>query len=1007
MSTSKFVKLDEIDHILLRPEVYIGRPENAYIKLLDELLTNATDHARRPGSKVTEINVYCDPDAKSIHVANDGKSMPITKSGEYKIHVPELIFGNLRTSSNYDKTSTRTGGGLNGLGAKLVNVFSTKFIVDVVHNNRRYEQVFTDHMRVVGKPVITTTADPTPDWVKISAFIDQTAVGSAARFDIDAMRHRAILAAASTGPDVSVWFNGEYLEYNYLSDLVPLENHTVFYNSKHVQMAVGPKQNGPPIGMVNGVYTPQGLHMDWVLGQIHVKMKSFATKGQVRSALSVYLFCTVDNPVFGSQEKTELVGPKNLALNIPKRVFAEITEELAPLVKAHATPDPNRKLRKRKTMARSINVPKYIGAADPGPDATLILTEGDSALGTARAGLAGLSVKERTKFGLYPLRGKMLNVRGVSTRKLASNDELVALCKIIGLRFGEDYEDRRKLRYGRVMIMTDQDVDGAHIKGLVMNAFNTLWPTLAALPGFLVGFRTPLVRASNGSEFYNEHDAAVYRASHPGLQYKYYKGLGTSTSAEAREYFVDLARNTVTYMQDDDGIEALDLSFNPSRAADRKAWIRGHDSTAHMPPAKIARVVDFCNRELIHFSANDTYRSIPHLLDGLKPSQRKVLYTCLTRRLVRDVRVAQLAASVSERTAYHHGETSLQDCIRRMASDFVGSGNNISLLVPSGNFGTRAQGGKDAASARYIQTRLDEITRLVFRPEDDALLARAKDDDGRDIEPVAYVPCIPMVLVNGAQGIGTGFSTQVPCHDPLAIIQAVRAIMKGQPMPTLAPWFKGFTGRVWEKSPGKWYTAGRMDGAAIVELPVGMWSDQYVESLKKTGAEVYVDPGQDVYIRAQGVTVAPESLACTTTNMHLVGSDGRVGRYETIDAIMSEWYTARRELYVRQKAACIDALGMRLEEANNRARFITEILLPAGKITGLTGDMLREDGYWAGEAGDYKYLLNMPVSAGNEANLAALKSKIKGLGAQLHTLRGKSIEEIWEGHLAEIEKRLQ
>jgi DNA topoisomerase-2 len=1006
MSATKFTKLDEIDHILRRPEVYIGRAENAYNKFLDELLTNATDHARRPGSKVSQIAISCDPAAKTIRVMNDGRSMPISRSKEYKVHIPELIFGHLRTSSNYDEDVARTGGGLNGLGAKLVNVFSSKFTVDIIRNNRHYQQVFTDHMRTIGKPVITPLPASAPDRVQVTACIDAKALDTSAKFDLDTMRHRAILAAATAGPDVQIWFNDELLDYNYLSDLVPLEDHTTFYRSKHVQLAVGPRVPGPVIGMVNGVYVPAGLHMDWVLGRIHAKMKAYATKAQVKNAVSIYLFCTVDDPVFGSQEKTELVGPKELSLNIPNRIFTEIATELGPHVKALCATDPNRKLKKRKTMAKSVNVPKYIGAVNPGPGATLILTEGDSALGTARAGLSALSAEARGTFGLFPLRGKMLNVRGASAKKLAANAELVALCKILGLRFNEDHEDTSKLRYGRIIIMTDQDVDGAHIKGLVLNAFGELWPKLATVPGFLVGFRTPLVRASDGTVFYNEHDAAVHRAANPRLQYKYYKGLGTSTAAEAREYFTHLSQNTAVYTQDEAGIEALDLSFNPTRATDRKAWLMAHDPEAHLPPAKRTKVVDFCNQELIHFSANDVHRSIPHVLDGLKPSQRKVLYTCLTRKITRDVRVAQLAASVSELTAYHHGETSLQDCIRRMASDFVGSGNNISLLVPSGNFGSRALGGKDAASARYIQTRLDEITRLVFRPEDDRLLPREKDDDGQDVEPTAYVPCIPMVLVNGAQGIGTGFSTQVPCHNPRDVIQAVRAAIHNKSLPALVPWYKGFTGNVWEKAPGKWHTTGRIEDGAIVELPVGTWTTPYVEAMKKDGRDVYVDPGRDVYIRAPGLTEPPSALTTTTTNMHLIGPDGRVRLYNTAEDILMDWYLARRDLYVQQKAACIEALEMKLLEANNRARFITEILLPSGKLEGLSPAMLKAESYWCGAAGDYKYLLDMPASAGNMARVTGLRTRINQLGQQLDSLRSKSITEIWEEHLDEIEKHL-
>merc|ERR1719316_486467 len=147
---------------------------------------------------------------------------------------------------------------------------------------------------------------------------------------------------------------------------------------------------------------------------------------------------------------------------------------------------------------------------------------------------------------------------------------------------------------------------------------------------------------------------------------------------------------------------------------------------------------DFINLELVQFSRYDLMRSVPNVMDGLKPSQRKVLYSCFKRNLRSDVKVAQLVGYVGEHSAYHHGEMSLAGTIISMAQDFVGS-NNVNLLVPSGQFGTRIQGGSDHASARYIYTRLSPLTRLIFSPLDDAILTYL-DEDGERIEPEWYAP---------------------------------------------------------------------------------------------------------------------------------------------------------------------------------------------------------------------------------------------------------------------------
>ena len=161
-------------------------------------------------------------------------------------------------------------------------------------------------------------------------------------------------------------------------------------------------------------------------------------------------------------------------------------------------------------------------------------------------------------------------------------------------------------------------------------------------------------------------------------------------------------------------------------------------------------VTDFIHKDMANFSAEDIKRSIPNAIDGLKPSQRKVMYACLKKNLTTDMKVAQLSGYVAEQTAYHHGEASLQGTIVNLAQNFVGS-NNLNLLVPSGQFGTRLLGGKDSASARYIFTRLEPVARKVFDPEDNAVLSYVIDD-GQKVEPEFYAPIVPMVLVNGAEG---------------------------------------------------------------------------------------------------------------------------------------------------------------------------------------------------------------------------------------------------------------
>ena len=153
---------------------------------------------------------------------------------------------------------------------------------------------------------------------------------------------------------------------------------------------------------------------------------------------------------------------------------------------------------------------------------------------------------------------------------------------------------------------------------------------------------------------------------------------------------------------------------------------------------------DFINKELILFSMADNARSIPSAVDGFKPGQRKIIFSCFKRNLKSEIKVAQLAGYVSEHSAYHHGEQSLCTTIVGMAQNYVAS-NNLPLLEPLGQFGTRLHGGKDAASPRYIFTNLSPLARAVFHPSDDPLLTYL-NDDGQDIEPEWYLPVVPMVF---------------------------------------------------------------------------------------------------------------------------------------------------------------------------------------------------------------------------------------------------------------------
>jgi len=516
-----------------------------------------------------------------------------------------------------------------------------------------------------------------------------------------------------------------------------------------------------------------------------------------------------------------------------------LLEEAKHVLEAKSLRDTKKTDGKKRSTLRGITKLEdaMLAGTSKSSECTLILTEGDSA---ATSAISGLKEVGRERWGVFPLRGKLLNVRDITPQKFNANEELTAIKKILGLEQGRTYKDISELRYGRVMIMADQDHDGSHIKGLLMNLFHNEWPGLMR-SGFLCTLLTPILKASKGKTvvaFYSLPEFNQWKGGQPnglsGWKVKYYKGLGTSTPAEAREWFRDL--HEVAYEWDEKTDESIHLAFNKKLADDRKKWLSHYDPTRMLIPVENKATYSmFVHNELIHFSNADNIRSIPHLMDGLKPSQRKILYSCLKRNLREEIRVAQLAGYVSEHAAYHHGEASLNSTIISMAQNFVGS-NNINLMHPVGQFGSRLHGGKDSASPRYVHTYLEDIVAKLFRKEDNGLL-KYLDDDGETVEPEYYLPVVPLLAVNGSLGIGTGYSTDIPPYKPDDLICLLRHRLEGS-LDTLGgrpldPWWFGFRGKTVRKDDQTWLTRGLYEcddvkrTVTITELPVGMWTKDY------------------------------------------------------------------------------------------------------------------------------------------------------------------------------------
>ena len=1121
--TTAYKKLELRNHILIRPDSYIGsvssHAESRWVwnsenrrmewrdlqfnpglfKIFDELIVNALDHVTRQSTnadktkRVGKIVVTITPTQFNIY--NDGEGIPVTLHTEEKVMTPELIFGHLLTSSNYDDEEEKIVGGKNGYGAKLTNIYSRAFTVRTCDADRKflYEQTFSDNMSVVGKPAMKKVAAGSAPFTEICSTPDVARFFGPDAKEIPAdmvgvLRTRVIDAAALAASYGCKVFLAENIDgaatqvpvtsFEQYVRLFAEEGVPVFYEkcgprwevaavlTRHLHADSLPDDRH--ISFVNGIFTRRGgKHVDAVMrGVIGAFCDGPGKKldlkpAQLKDAVTFFINATIVNPSFDSQAKETLTTPAakfGSVFKISDAFVSRLAKDGGLLDEAQAVLDARLSREAKKSDGRKSNkvrnIPKLEDAEWAGgpksSECTLILTEGDSAASTA---MSGLKVVGREKYGVFPLKGKILNVRGATIKEVTDNEEITRIKRILGLEHGRKYKDLKQLRYGRVMIMTDQDVDGSHIKGLLINMFHTEWPELLRL-GFLCSLMTPLLKATKGSQtlcFYSasEYDkwlAGLGETGTKGWHIKYYKGLGTSTATEAREYFASM--NTMRFQWDDVANDSIDMAFNEKRADDRKEWLATYDPARNIDvPAGGADVsyTQFINDELIHFSNADLLRSLPHVMDGLKPSQRKILWAARKRNLTSEIKVAQLAGYVSENAAYHHGEVSLTAAIVGMAQNFVGS-NNINLLAPNGQFGTRLQGGKDAASPRYIFTALEPIVATTIHKADDAALTFI-EDDGVRVEPEYYTPVIPMILVNGSVGIGTGYSTDIPCHSPRDIVGALRARLRGETADlnsvALTPWWDGFRGTV--SLSGKTVTTKGayefLDDDShcvrITELPIGTWTNKYKEFLEKmlvggVGPEassaarylkdyktastdeevsftIQLDP--EYYHEARAFPAEFEKKFKLIgnrklTNMVAFGVDGHVHRYESAGQIMESFYMSRIGGYISRKANELARMDAEIVELDARVRFVRAVV--SGKLVVANAE---DDALLAGlksldlpplsdpEAGDdlraYEYLLRMRVDRLKAKAVVELEADLAKVRAARDTLAATTPEDLW------------
>jgi len=1113
--STKYQQKTDKQHILDNPDTYIGSVEeidsNVWVlneegnkiieknikyipglfKLFDEGIVNCRDHVVRMSQAiannienslpVTNIDISVQEDG-TITMMNDGNGIDVAEHPEHKIWIPEMIFGHLRTSTNYDKNEKKIVGGKNGFGFKLVLIWSSYGSVETVDHIRglKYKQEFKNNLDEICKPSITKCK--TKPYTKITFRPDYK------RYGIEGLTPDVISLLKKRVYDVAA-ITDKNLKVKYNSSLVPIKNFQQYIDMYIGDKSVSPRVYEEPndrwefavslspthefiqISFVNGIHTSKGgKHVEYILNQITKKLIEYIEKkkktkvnpNSIKEQIVLFIRCDIENPAFDSQTKDYMNTPSS-KFGSKCDVSDKFIEKIAKMGIMDAacalTEIKENKAAKKTdgTKSKSIRgIPKLTDAnwagTEKSKDCMIIFCEGDS----AKAGIiSGLSSEDRNIIGVYPMKGKILNVRGENIKKISENKEITEIKKILGLETGKEYktiEDVFKhLRYGKVLFMTDQDLDGSHIKGLGINLFQSEWATLAEIPGFIGFMNTPILKAKKGSqelEFYNDGEYEHWKEENDnkGWKVKYYKGLGTSTGKEFREYFQK--KKIVSFEHSNESNNAIDMVFNKKRADDRKDWLANYDRKLYLNTNNTSvSYEEFINKELIHFSKYDCDRSIPNIMDGLKISLRKILFAAFKKNLTAEIKVAQFSGYVSEHSGYHHGEASLNGAIVGMAQNFVGS-NNINLLLPNGQFGTRMQGGKDSASERYIFTMLNKITRNIFNPADDNIL-KYLNDDGMSIEPIFYAPIIPMILVNGSKGIGTGFSTDIMCYNPLEIINYLRHKLCNDEEELqkieFVPYYEGFKGDISKIGEGKFLIKGIYekigpDKIKVTELPVGFWTEDFKELLEtliepgndKEGKKIqssvkdYDDMSKDTNIDFT-ITFAKGKLneleetkaehGCnglqkllklystnSTTNMHLFNAEDKLKKYDNVNDIIDDYYKTRYEMYQTRKDYMILALERELLLLSNKAKYIVENLEGTIDLRKKKKEevikMLKDKQYnIIDDDKEYKYLTKMTMDSVTEENVEKLFKEKGEKEKELETIKTTSINQMWSSEL--------
>ena len=1009
-------------------------------KIIDEVLANAGDQAKRPGTDVKHVWVTFRESDGKFTVRNDGKGIPLEDvilADGRKVNSVSAAFGHLHTGTNFVDDTTTEGlatGGCNGVGVKLANLYSTWMCVENRDGKKDCTVVFRDQMRHKGTPTMKKIKNFRGGGVRVSLIPCYDIFGLAPQAPcIKAFIHRRCceLAATTKGVKFHLKFDeeeeaeikcGSILKYArmYTPTAVQLCD-----DGKAWSVAIGPRlsDDAPEhVSFCNGIPTHRGgTHVDAVKKAIYSEIAAkLSTKDcTVKTrflAENVTLFVSHNmlSPEFNDQGKSMLVTRIRGKPPLGKKEVAKA----AGAVRAHILGLMSQKIeqdassvsrRKRGERIEKLDDAPYAGKK--GKFCKLILTEGDSAGALALAGRAALPEKERKSVGVFRLKGKPLNAREASSKKLTQNKELMNLVKSLGITYGTDYssdEAFERLRYKQVWLMCDADVDGHHITSLIINFFAAKFPSLLRRRNFLVQFRTPcrrLTRAGESIDFFTDAEYEEWARAHDPAPYaqKFFKGLGGWNRDEAKKFFRNLERYLVYFdYHEEASMASIERVFSAEKVKDRKEWITSPPAPA--PSGQRMTHNGYIDHYMHSYCEENVLRMIPSTFDGLKPSQRKALYAMMKNYRTKEVKVATLAGDVIK-YGYHHGEKSMTDTVVRLAADYMGS-NNLPILYGNGQFGTRMQMGKDAAAPRYIFTSLQEYTEHLFPAHVNSVLDHVVED-GKVVEPRYYFPCVPLLLINGARGIASGFSTVVLPHKLEDVVEATRALIAGKEPPSLMPHWRGFKGEVSMEGAKVTVTGVQQSQGSktvITELPPMLATEKFYDTLDKRNINFQTDcDGESVHIVVDSSAERQDlSQTFSEANMYVLDAENRLRKHPSVASILQAYHEEGKKVYAKSLAKLREEAQRDCEYHERKAAYI-QLWLDKRVQAPIRPDELcarmQEVGF-AGETPDtVKDLLRLTFSVISVTGIDAEQRKARAAREEVARLQSLTWQALWESDI--------